>query len=347
MVCLLTMTSVSDDATKTTTPPTRPPSPPDTSARARGTMHSLASTALHARVVPPATASLRRRAARVAVRGARADRKNRTMGNAVVAMASWWENAPFLPKEAKQAAKENEYFNGIPFPIPLPFVSKPKAKTPGRADPAAPDKRYVLFDFSEGSDDAKPERFDRVWGALNDVVMGGKSEAAASIMTIPSAEGGKCAKLSGVVEGDGGGFVSARTRNFVSPVDVSSYDGVQLRVRGDGRRYKLILRDTEDFFALSYSAGFDTIEGEWIDVELPFEDFAPAMRGNEVARGDSDYRDLRADRVRSLQVMLSKYGKGMGELNPTFASGPFAIEIREIAAFKKDVALAATATAAA
>ena len=50
--------------------------------------------------------------------------------------------------------------------------------------------------------------------------MGGKSEAAASIVTIPSAEGGKCAKLSGVVEGDGGGFVSVRTRNFVSPVDV-------------------------------------------------------------------------------------------------------------------------------
>ena len=50
------------------------------------------------------------------------------MGNAVVAMASWWENAPFLPKEAKQAAKENEYFNGIPFPIPLPVREQAKGE---------------------------------------------------------------------------------------------------------------------------------------------------------------------------------------------------------------------------
>ena len=49
-------------------------------------------------------------------------------------------------------------------------------------------------------------------------VAGGRSEGAATVVSIPEAEGGKCAKLSGVVEGEGGGFVSMRTRNFATPL---------------------------------------------------------------------------------------------------------------------------------
>jgi len=46
------------------------------------------------------------------------------------------------------------------------------------------------------------------------------------------ADGGKCAKLSGVVTDTGGGFVSMRTRNFATPVNLAAFDGVALRVRG-------------------------------------------------------------------------------------------------------------------
>ena len=49
--------------------------------------------------------------------------------------------------------------------------------------------------------DADNERFSKMWGELNDVVMGGASQGAARIITIPAADGGKCAKLSGVVNG--------------------------------------------------------------------------------------------------------------------------------------------------
>jgi len=60
--------------------------------------------------------------------------------------------------------------------------------------------------------------------------------------------------------GTGGGFVSMRTRNFSTPLNLSTFDGITMRVRGDGMRYKLILRDDTDFFALSYQASFDTVE---------------------------------------------------------------------------------------
>jgi hypothetical protein len=126
------------------------------------------------------------------------------------------------------------------------------------------------------------------------------------------------------------------------PLDLEEYDGVKMRVRGDGRRYKLILRDTEDFFALSYHASFDTVEGEWMDVEFPFDEaFTPVLRANAVKKGEADYRDLNKSRVYSLQVMMSKYAIGMGELNPTFASGgAISLEVASITAFKRERAVA-------
>lgn len=245
-----------------------------------------------------------------------------------------------LPDRVKQGAKEIEYFGGSPLQRVLPWMSPPKATLPGRPDPRDKEKSLVLFDFTAGSPDADPDRFSRVWGELNDVVMGGRSEAAATVITIPDDEGGKCAKLSGVVEGDGGGFVSMRTRDFVTPLDLGGYDGVKMRVRGDGRRFKLIIRDVEDFFGLSYHASFDTVEGQWEDVEFLFEeDFVPVMRGDRVKRGESEYRDFRSNRIFSFQVMMSKYEMGMSELNPTFASGPVSLEIASITAFKRELAV--------
>ena len=248
-------------------------------------------------------------------------------------MKPWWELAP-LPLNVKNAAKEIEYFGGTPLQRLLPWLSKPKATPPGRPD-ASDDRSLVLFDFSETSPDADPDRFARVWGELNDVVMGGRSEAFATIVTIPKAQGGSCAKLSGYVEGEGGGFASVRTRDFETPLDLEAYDGVRLRVRGDGRRYKLILRDTDDFFALSWHAGFDTVENEWVDVEVPFEDLVPVLRAEAVGEGSPDARAFRRGRIFSIQLMFSKYEMGMAQLNKTFASGPFALEVASVKAFAR------------
>lgn len=244
----------------------------------------------------------------------------------------WWDDAP-LPSRMKNAAREIEFFGGSPLQRVLPWMSKPKATPPGRPDPKDSDA-LILFDFTDASSDADVDRFQRVWGELNDVVMGGSSEAFATVITIPEDEGGKCVKLSGVVEGEGGGFCSMRTRDFVTPLDLEGYAGVRVRVRGDGRRYKLILRDTDDFFALSWHAAFDTVEGRWVDVDFPFDDFVPVLRAETVREGTSEYRDLKTSRVYSLQLMFSKYEYGVRDLNPTFASGPFALEVGGIRAFK-------------
>lgn len=55
-------------------------------------------------------------------------------------------------------------------------------------------------------------------------------------------------------------------QNFSVPEDLSAYDGLELRLKGDGRRYKLIVRTSTDWDTIGYTAGFDTVKGQWQSV---------------------------------------------------------------------------------
>ena len=72
-----------------------------------------------------------------------------------------------------------------------------------------------------------------------------------------------------------------------------------------------------------------------MDVDFPFDDFVlRASRGNRVAARAPPVPRLE-DVARLLpQLMFSKYEYGVRDLNPTFASGPFALEVGGIRAFK-------------
>lgn len=52
------------------------------------------------------------------------------------------------------------------------------------------------------------------------------------------------------------------SQNFTVPEDLSAYDGIELRVKGDGKRYKLIVRTSFEWDTVGYTASFDTTKGE-------------------------------------------------------------------------------------
>lgn len=75
--------------------------------------------------------------------------------------------------------------------------------------------------------------------------MGGVSES--SLRVVPAAgeatgsggAPGAAAVFAGEVKtSNSGGFVSVRTRNISPSLDLSAYDALRLRVKGDGNRYK-------------------------------------------------------------------------------------------------------------
>nr|DAD37786.1 TPA_asm: hypothetical protein HUJ06_008427 [Nelumbo nucifera] len=184
----------------------------------------------------------------------------------------------------------------------------------------------LLFGFEDNLSKELP------WGALDDVVMGGVSESAFQIYPTGSENGGPTGLFKGVVSTkNNGGFTSIRTRNFSVPEDLSEYDGLELRLKGDGRRYKLIVRISPDWDTVGYTASFDTVKGQWQSIRLPFSSLRPIFRARTVL----DAPPFDPSKIVSLQLMFSKFEYD-GKLNPTFVEGPFELPVSSIRAYIQD-----------
>lgn len=176
---------------------------------------------------------------------------------------------------------------------------------------------YPLFDYRYPT---PPLR--EVWGALDDVVMGGVSASQFYLKE-------HSALFTGLVSTENaGGFVSIRTRNLNPPLNLQGYTGIQLRVRGDGQRYKFFLRSDPAWDGIGYALSFDTVADQWITVELPFSHFIPVFR----ARTAPNAPPLNVGQIYSLQLMLSKFEYD-GALNPHFRPGTFSLEIESLQAY--------------
>jgi NADH dehydrogenase [ubiquinone] 1 alpha subcomplex assembly factor 1 len=174
------------------------------------------------------------------------------------------------------------------------------------ADPPA-DGDVVLTDFTADSADLR-------WYVQNDNVMGGRSRGG--FETVDSGE----LIFAGSTNTNGGGFSSIRTRRF--DLDLSDYDGIRLRLKGDGRRYTWQLQTTARYrgFWVSYWADFETEDGEWSTVDIPFSRFYPQIRGYRLNEPQLD-----ASRITELGLYI--YDK---------KDGPFELHLDSIAAYSDD-----------
>ncbi|NJM87125.1 MAG: NAD(P)H-binding protein [Hydrococcus sp. RU_2_2] len=179
----------------------------------------------------------------------------------------------------------------------------------------------ILFDFTNPSTDLK-----EIWGAVDDVVMGGVSESSIRFI-------GNCAVFSGNVSvANNGGFASVRTRNFNPPWDLSGFEGIELRVKGDGKRYKFLIRGEDKWDGMGYSYSFDTLENSWMTIRIPFGDLIPVFRAKTIP----DAGAFNLNKVYSMQLMLSKFEYN-GELNPSFSPGLFSLEVESIKVYRTQI----------
>lgn len=175
----------------------------------------------------------------------------------------------------------------------------------------------MIFDFTKPSQDLK-----ETWGALDDVVMGGVSESNIRLVE-------NTALFSGNVStANSGGFASVRTRNFDPSINLSGYEGIELRVKGDGKRYKFFIRSTTTWDGIGYAYSFDTIYNMWITVRIPFDALTPVFRAKTVKTGEK----IDTSNICSFQLMLSKFEYD-GELNPKFEPGFFQLQVETIKAY--------------
>jgi hypothetical protein len=188
-------------------------------------------------------------------------------------------------------------------------------------EPTTSDSEQVLsktvFDFRQ------PQPADaNLWGALDDVVMGGVSASQFRLQP------GQAVFSGQVSTANSGGFASVRTRNFSPPLDLSGFAGIELVLQGDGNRYKFFVRTDERWDGVGYAYSFDTTAGEPQTIKVPFSAFVPVFRARRVAASP-----LEPAQVYSLQLMLSKFEYDR-ELNPRFTPGEFALTIITIGAYR-------------
>ncbi|MBD3221510.1 CIA30 family protein [bacterium] len=156
------------------------------------------------------------------------------------------------------------------------------------------------------TDPTEPQR----WLAVHDTVMGGRSSGGLAH------EDGVMVFTGHLSLANNGGFASVRT--LPRPFPLADHHGLTVRVRGDGRTYRLRLRDTDRFDGHAWQFEFPTTEGQWTQVTAPFDRFVPVFRGRRV-RVDGP---LDPARVRQLGFMVADK-----------QAGPFRLEIAAVAAY--------------
>ncbi len=160
----------------------------------------------------------------------------------------------------------------------------------------------LIFDFGDA---AEP------WPSIDDPVMGGRSRSRMSLK-------GGVAVFEGMVSlENNGGFASTRSRP--AGYDLRGFDGLALRVRGDGKVYGVRLRTSTTFDGVSYQASITTEAGRWREIRIPFATFEPGFRGRKLR----DYPALDTGKIRSFGLIISDQQEG-----------PFRLEIDSIKAYR-------------
>ena len=226
------------------------------------------------------------------------------------------------PVEGDTPTRE-KYYQGVKFYLPEVVDTPELVEYEGIKNlvrvisehiPAATEK--VLFEFSKPNGNLK-----ETWGAVDDVVMGGVSQSGIRLID------NKAIFSGNVSTENNGGFASVRTRNIEPPLDLSDYEGIELRVTGDGKRYKFILRSEDKWDGVGYSHSFETIYDFPTTIKIPFKDLIPVFRAKTVEEAS-----LNTAKIYSMQLMLSKFEYD-GELNPKFEAGSFKLEVDYIKAY--------------
>ena len=160
----------------------------------------------------------------------------------------------------------------------------------------------IILDFTEKTTDR--------WQAVDDRIMGGCSQSH------PEYIDGIGLRFTGNVSlENNGGFASIRS--VPGRYDLTQYSGLKLRLRGDGKSYKLSLRTDLFFDGISYLSTFATEKDTWQEVCLPFAAFTPTHHGIEL----STVAPLDTGNITSFGLFISGRQAGPFQLDIAWIGG--------------------------
>ena len=146
------------------------------------------------------------------------------------------------------------------------------------------------------------------WNIVNDTVMGGRSSSRWS-------KNSSALSFEGFLSlENNGGFASVR--HDLNNINLSSTEGIFIKVKGDGRKYQFRIRSQASRWA-NYSQEFKTKKDTVQSFFLPYKDFKPSWRGRS---------------VRNVPTLTGKDVRGIGFLLGDKVQGKFKLDILNISA---------------
>jgi len=200
------------------------------------------------------------------------------------------------------------------------------------------------------------------WFRLDDGVMGGKSETNHAV---DAATG--ILHFTGTINTDGGGFASIRSK--IPEGSLSQYEGIKLRLRGDGKTYKFFMTDgtgagpfaskpswqcdvpTVSMKTSPKASSGDTSKDnsttgtEWQEVVIPFHNLLPSFAGGGQRAPTDEIKKKHtfdAGEMREMGLMLSlKLSDGSSNPKETFGEGlfPFSLLVQSIEPLESSTSL--------
>jgi len=163
----------------------------------------------------------------------------------------------------------------------------------------------VLIDFTSDASIS-------AWWALNDTVMGGISSSR-----MEQSGEGKAVFTGNVSLENNGGFASVRGPQIQQ--SLGEFEGIAVRVKGDGKRYNCELRTDDLFDGIIHQAPFETKSGVWQQQKIPFTDFVPTYHGERL----SEDKRVKREYIKSVGFQISDN-----------QAGPFRLEIDWLKAYR-------------
>jgi hypothetical protein len=111
------------------------------------------------------------------------------------------------------------------------------------------------------------------WRIVNDGVMGGLSSSNALVKE------DKIVFTGNVSLENNGGFASMRSP--IKDYNFEKHNGMEIKIKGDGKRYSISMKETTYFSGYFYTSTFETKIDEWITVKIPFNQLKLYYFGKE------------------------------------------------------------------
>lgn len=143
------------------------------------------------------------------------------------------------------------------------------------------------------------------WRIVNDGVMGGLSSSKVNV------EDDKIIFSGNVSLENNGGFASLRSP--VKDYNFENFSGIEIKIKGDGKRYSISMKETTYFSGYFYTSTFETKKDEWITIKIPFDQFKLYYFGKETKSN----KKIPLNKIKEISFLIGdkQEGKFLSEID--------------------------------